>query len=270
MSPLHLVVQKEITRSADIAAAAEALGISLSTIDLQDWRDQVSRIDGVIADQGERPLVFCSLPVAGHILRACPTLARGVVLPKDFLRHSHYSSLVPENIQLNTGGIYLPWGRILDRAAPLSELYPEGVFIRPDSSLKPFTGFAVTIDALRDEHHMMTQAAGISDTELCLIAPAQALPAAEYRVWIVDSQPVTSASYGWDDNAENHEVPEAVIEAARRVGTLLEMSEQIFTADFVEMPSGVKLVELNAVSTSGWYKGMDPTALISALDPMFI
>jgi hypothetical protein len=268
--PLHLIVQDEITRDTDVTSAASSLGVRLTRIDKLNWQDQVAELEAEASIKDQRPVIFCSLPIAGRISRAFPRLASGIVLPKDFLQHAHYSALLPEDIQLNTGGIYLPWGILLERKEQLERLYPDGVFIRPNSSLKPFTGFAVTHNEFPAEHHMMTQAAGISATELCFVAPKADIPNVEYRVWIVDSQPVTAASYGWEDTSENQEVPLEVMTAARKVAGLLEMSEQIFTADFVMTQEGVKLVELNAVSTSGWYQGMDPKALIEAMDIMFI
>ncbi len=267
---LHILIQDEITRGTEIAPIMADLGGRFSRIDLSNWRQQVHELDAEISSSGERVMVFCSLPIAGFIERSCPALARGVLLPRKFLEHFTYSTLLPRDLQLNPTGLYLPWGRIPVMAQELAQLYPQGLFIRPSSPMKPFTGFSLEHHELHDEHHMMTHAARIDPSELCLVAPRLDLSEVEHRVWMVDALPISAASYGWTDGAQGNETPDRVLDAAVHLGQVLEMNEQIYTADFVETDRGVKVVELNAMSTSGWYPGLDAKMLLQALDPMLV
>lgn len=272
MTPVHFHVQSVITRGLDPAPAAGVIGARLTLFDETSLVETLAAAEAAQRSNPEqRPVVFCSLPAAAHIERACPELARGVVLPRQFLRHSVYSALLPREILLNPDGIYLPWGRIPAFRETLESLFPGGVFIRPDSPMKPFTGFAVTHDRLGEEWHLMGQVARIAPEELVYLCPARRLPPREYRTWLVDARPVAAAAYSWEETSPHSAgVPGEILRAARRVGEILEMREQVYTADFVITGDGPRLVELNAMSTSGWYEGLDLRALFSALDGIFV
>jgi len=270
MRPLHIIHQTAITRNHDVASALARLAINTHTrIDAANWKAQIDAAEADPALSRTRPLVFCSLQIATYVARCCPNLARGLILPRAFLDHHAYSSLLPRDIRLNPRGIYLPWGDIPDAEDLLRNLCPDGIFIRPNSPMKPFTGFSVAWPEIGREHAAMTRAAHISASELCWICAVKDVAKTEYRIWIVDGQVATSASYGWDEESEQvGTAPDDILAAAARVAQCLEMVEQIYTADFVQTPQGARLVELNAMSTSGWYRHMDPTALLQALDPM--
>lgn len=270
MKKIHLIVQDEITRGTDFSAAAKDIHAWTTKINLSNWREHICLLEDEIRSNNERPLVFCSLQIAGYIQTCCPTLAKGVLLPKYFLHHHNYSSIMASQDRLNTTGIYLPWGEIPKMHKTLQTLYPNGIFVRPDSPLKPFTGFSIEHDSLLQEHAIHTQAARIFPNELCYIDQMRAIPETEYRVWLVDSTPVTAASYGWSETAKGQDVPDDVILAAANIGRHLDLYQQIYTADFVRLEGKVKLVELNAVTTSGWYCGMDPAALLQSLEPMLV
>lgn len=268
MRPLIVFYQDCIARSHDVGALTEPL---TSLIRIEDWRSQLDAIEASPEIHRVRPLVFASILVAGHIQRSCPALARGVILQKDFMRHHTYSSIIPGDMLLNPGGIYLPWGRIPTMKDELKQLFGDHIFIRPDSSTKPFTGFSVRLEDMGFEHAAMSRAAHMSPEEMCFVTSHIDVPGVEYRCWVVDGQVATSASYGWEGHEEAiGRAPDSVIKAAEKVAQVIEMREQVFTADIVEMTDGPRLVELNAISTSGWYDAMSPSDLISALDDVLI
>jgi hypothetical protein len=270
MKKIHLITQDVITRGIDVEKAAKTINASITRLDLSRWREHIEHLEREVRSNDERPLIFCSLQVAGYIRHCCPTLARGVLLPEKFLHHHNYSSVLPAQSQLNSTGIYLPWGKIPKMHPALQSLYPGGVFVRPDSPLKPFTGFALEHDTLLREHAILSQAARTYCNELCYIDHKRTIPETEYRVWLVDSTPVTAASYGWTEGTEGQDIPDDVMMAAAKTGVDLDLYEQILTADFVRIEGEVKLVELNAISTSGWYSGMDPASLLQSLEPMLV
>ena len=88
----------------------------------------------------------------------------------------------------------------------------------------------------------------------------------EYRVWIVDSKPATAACYGWTDEIDDF-VPDSVMQTASIIGNsrFSDHCTHNFVADFCLLDGKPKLIELNAMATSGWYDGMDIDALTSAL-----
>ena len=269
--PLHIITQDAITRDHDLASLTARVGWQHSTVPAKGYLEVLNALTREVEDQDQRPVLFVSLPVAGYVERHHPVLARGLIRASAFLRHGHYHTILPRGLALNTDGIYLPWGQIPEQAQRLEKLFPQGIFIRPDSPLKPFTGFAVAHKALETEWDLQSRTCHVPMQEMCYIAPRLDLDSTEYRVWIVDAEPVTASAYGWDvDKIWRGNVPLPIIHAAAQLGRKLELTEQVYTADFIIHGESPRLVELNAVSTSGWYPDMNPSALIEALDQVFL
>lgn len=262
---MKILIQSCISRDVDITARAAKVGIEV--VDLGEAPDlaQLTRLEAH-AEKGLLPTpIFCSLQVGRTIRRGFPMLARGLDMPLDFLRHGHYSALLDPRSMLNAGGIYLPWARIAQHVTMLGQLFGPAVFLRPDSAGKPFTGFVASIDDLAFEVSARTQTDHVRPEEMVFLAPARRIPEHEFRVWILGGKPATSASYSWDSAAGQLATPEAVWDRAVEIARVLEQHCANFVADFVVLNGAAKLVELNAISTSGWYRGMDPAALLAAV-----
>lgn len=269
--PLHIITQEAIIREHDISPLIAARGWRHSTVPANGYLTALHALERDVAEKDERPVLFTSLMVAGFVERHHPVLSRGLIRASAFLRHSHYHAYLPRGMALNEDGIYLPWGQIQQQAARLKALFPQGLFIRPDSPLKPFTGFAVGHDRLAEEWMLQTKTCHIPMQEMCFVAPCLDLDSTEYRVWIVNARPVTSSAYGWDvEKIWRGDVPPPIIHAATDLGRELKLTEQVYTADFIMHGERPRLVELNAVSTSGWYPDMKPSALMEALDQVFL
>lgn len=263
---LHVFVQHEVADAQAAETAAHRIGADITTFGADP---DFPRLDARAAES--RPLVFASLGNANRILRRWPALARGVILPKAFLRHGTYSSLLPADMLLNSRGIYLPWGRIPDHSDMIEALFENGVFLRPNSPMKPFTGFSAVPGKLEHDHAVLSRSITIDADEMTFIAPAVDLADLEWRVWIVDGMVVTSSAYSWHTEDIDRPAPDDVIAAAARIGEHLMMREQVYTADFTVLPDlGPRLIELNALSTSGWYPGLDAATLLAALDEVMI
>ena len=260
---LHIFLQDEIARDLSATSAATKIGAALTRFDA---RTPLDRLESVAPES--RVAVFCSLTNATRILRHYPRLAHGLVLPRAFLEHATYTALIPDDMRLNTSGIYLPWGRIPQMIPALDRLFANGVFLRPGSPMKPFTGFSAGPGDLARMHRDLCATLSIDPCEIVYIDHAKSIPPLEWRCWIVDAQPVSFSAYSWDDRPlTRNPVPDPVRLSAERTGSLLAMREQVYTADFTE---DGKLIELNALSTSGWYPGLDVTALFDAIDGIFI
>mgnify|MGYP006274689279 CR=1 FL=1 len=282
MPPMHILVQDVLMRDADPRAAAAAAGHACTVFSAPAGnRDRLDTVLTSLADAlgSRRPVLWCSLAVAARIRRAHPRLLPGLALPDDFLRHHVYSSLLDDTQVLNSPAIYLPWGKIRGARNLLRYLarngdMPETIFVRPDSPFKPFTGMTLPLDtpeALADACTITASSCALHGEEMCVLAPARHLPTDEYRVWIVDGIPVTWARYGWSPGSSTPggPVPRGLMEAAATIARRLAWHEQTYTADFVACPEW-RLVELNALSTSGLYTGADMHALIGALDAVFV
>ena len=266
MRPLTVFLQDVIARDTDLVALRCGLeglagGASLTNFTAEEAEAGLARLP-----EGARPLVFSSIQIARRTVRAGAQAARGVLLPTEFLGHHVYRSLLPAEQLLSPRGIYLPWAGIPSELTLLRQAFGDELFIRPVSPLKPFTGFTVRHSDLPEEIRVQGELLRLDPSLLCFVAPAVPMPPCEHRVWIVDSQPVTAAAYAWDEAAAGAPVPEEVLEAAARIARQLELREQHFTADFAVIEGAARLVELNAISTSGWYGGMDPLRLIEALE----
>lgn len=269
---MHLIIQDRITRGIDPTEAAQAVGAKLTMIST-DPLASLLEIDRTIDLETDKPVLFCSLQMASQALHRCANLKTGVVLPKDFLHHGAYTSLLDPDIRLNPTGIYLPWGEIPRNLALIDASLPGDLFLRPNSPMKPYPGFAIAREMLLDEHRIRTQSDRVDPSEMTYIAPKLDLPSLEYRTWIIDAQVVAQSPYSWteaDMVAAGDHVPQAVTAAAKRVARRLEQREQIYTADFVLIDGQAKLVELNALTTSGWYPAIDLENIFRACDDIFV
>ena len=262
---MKILIQNCISRDVDIAKKAETIGIEV--VDLGD-RPHIEVLANFEAEAGKALIpspVFCSLQVGKAIRRSFPNLARGLDMPLEFLRHGHYSALLEPRFLLNGAGIYLPWSRIARSTDMLTQIFGPRIFLRPDSPAKPFTGFTTTIDELAFELSAREQTDHVRPEEMVFLAQARDLPEHEFRFWIMGSEIITSTSYSWDPGAGQLSPPPYVHDVARQIAKALEHHCQNFVADFVLLNGEPRLVELNAISTSGWYPGMDPAHLVAAM-----
>jgi len=272
MSPqAHFIVQDVIAREHDPRPAAEALGARFTQLKGDPRGEILHKLDQEIREREDRPILFCSLHVAGWTRRFTKRLAAGVDLPDAFLRHGNYTPLIPRDWRLNREGIYLPWGMIPERAEMLMDLYGDHLFIRPDSSLKPFPGFDIAKGRLVEEHRLRNATDHVDPGEMCFIAPALEIEALEYRAWVIEGQVVSIAPYSWTDaHLGVSDIPEVVAERAAALARHIELHRDCYTADFTVHEGEPRLVELNALSTSGWYPRADILSVFRAADAVFL
>ena len=226
----------------------------------------MAEIDAAEAEGSDVGPVFVTLPVAARLRRRGGRITRGLFFPVEALPYSQYASRTPADLLLNRDFVMAPWGRLHDVMPRVSAMFGTSrLFLRPESPMKPFTGFAGELDWLLEEVHLIGKAERVDPAEITIIAPAQQLTETEYRVWIVGSEVVTSAPYGWTESHRGAETPQSVIEVARSMAAAMEYVEDTFVADVGVVGGDARLVELNAVSTAGFYAGMDVERLVNAL-----
>lgn len=278
---IHLITQNVVTRGHDVGAPARSLGWTHTAFvaagQVADERF-LAGLEAELAASGAFPVVFCSLQFARRIRRQHPRLTRGLFLNEGLLAWSSYAALIDPDTLLNGRGVILPWAHVPARASELGSLFGDQLFLRPNSPMKPFTGFSVSLDALAFEHAAHSQTDRIDPGELVVVCPAKSLASIEFRFWLIDgrisSGAPTGAAYGWDTESEGFdaaaEAPHAMVAAARRLAATLEPHENLLVADFVMEGDAPRLVELNPLSTSGFYEALQVGPMLADLGAILV
>lgn len=264
--------------------STEVLGLPADT---ELFDEQESQLDERLAALDERAragaqrlVPFVSQEMATKIQRDHRGLGRTLVFsPARLAFHSVAS--VMGSAMLNHRHVLLGWASIVERADDLARTFGNELFIRPNGSNKAFTGFSVSMDRLRAEHGALSQIEHVPADELCVVAPAQALMPTEWRFWVVDGAPATWAPYRWSDVIRGPDpsleaparpaesLPPAVVDFARRAARQTEIIDSAVVMDVALTDDGPRIVELNPLSTSGFYPGMDLGTLLEALEVIF-
>ena len=278
---IHLITQSVVTRGHDVAAPARSLGWThtafVAESPIADAR-LLADLEADLAASGAHPIVFCSLQIARRIRRQHARLARGLFLNEGLLAWSSYAALIDPDMLLNGRGVLLPWAHLPARAGELGRIFGDHLFLRPNSPLKPFTGFSVSLDALAFEHAAHSQTDRVDPGELVVVCPAKSIAPVEFRFWLIDgaisSGAPTGAAYSWDTDSERFdavaEAPQAMVAAARRLAATLESHENLLVADFVMEGDTPRLVELNPLSTSGFYAALKVGRMLADLGTMLV
>lgn len=270
-----ILLQQEIcgqTRPAPAFRAAGHKVLPFTSIGAADWRAQIHDFEREIpADQAL--IVFASLNVADFIRRECPGLARGLIYRPERLRHDIWSNLVSSHLQLNGDFMILPFGRLSERIELIRRSYGEHVFLRPLSSRKPFPGITSMTQQLAQTQFMLRQIHAVQDDCLVLVDVVHELFQHEYRFWITSEGIAAQAAYCFAPGGVDADIPAPacapdMVAAAERLfpeNPFLETVDTALVADFCRLRSGeVRLVEINAWSTSGFYPGVDFASLAAA------
>lgn len=141
------------------------------------------------------------------------------------------------------------------------ELY----FIRPCKDSKVFTGKVFTKDKWEGEINNPNRKMDM-DTLIQVAKPKKIYK--EARCWVVDGKIVTSSYYFFHGNVmyEENVEPEG-LEFAQNMVNLFEVAPA-FVMDICLTPDGWKIVEINCINCSGFYKG-DLQKVLIALENKF-
>lgn len=175
-------------------------------------------------------------------------------------------------LALNERSLWLPWGLL--RTSTGSDLLRDGlglggrdpmVFLRPDSGLKPFTGQTVPLKGMQEALDLLSRSHGRIDDDLLVVAaPAVRLATVEWRLWVAERTVIAAAPYSWTWAIDGPEMtalcragpPAQVLDQAARLIALPWQPDLAYVADFAlrREDGTARLVEINAVSTSGLYQ----------------
>jgi hypothetical protein len=147
----------------------------------------------------------------------------------------------------------------------------EDSFIRPINDSKYFAGQVFEKQEFLDwkrkvcvlEHDYGNSMTG--DTVIQICSPKVIY--AEYRFWIIDGKIATESLYKRGDKVMySSEVDERFAEFVNRMISIW-MPHRAFVIDVCDTPDGIKIVEINTLTASGFYAG-DIQKLVMALEGM--
>lgn len=143
----------------------------------------------------------------------------------------------------------------------------ELLFIRPCKDSKIFNGQVFTKTKWEDTvERMKVDKSEHMKSEIQVTKPKVIYR--EARCWVVDGKVVTSSYYRFNgDVAYIENVEEEALEFAQKMVDIFQVDKS-FVIDICFTPDGWKVVEVNCVNCSGFYKG-DLEKLVMALEDKF-
>lgn len=150
--------------------------------------------------------------------------------------YAHYGKFL-----LNRKYSMLPVGDLLDRFAEFSPL-----FVRPNSSNKSFTGYAVGDE---ERHEIQSLITTIGPETLVVVAPRKSIDT-EYRFVACDKKIVAGTRYL---PSESEDYPTLALCLAIEIANMDWQPDSCYTIDIAECDGKMYLLEINSFSSSGLY-----------------
>lgn len=176
-----------------------------------------------------------------------------------------WSTYLPCELLLNPDVLYVPWVafRQLDRR--WQEICGgEGVFVRPDSGMKTFTGQVVKYESWAYDCASIDKFSGVMDETLVAFATEKKIDG-EFRFVIANQEVIAGSEYRWDDRLDvRADYPAEAREVADKVAKLDWQLDLAYTCDVALTASGPRVVELNSFCCAGLY-ACDPVAVTLAV-----
>ncbi len=161
----------------------------------------------------------------------------------------------------NLGECIEHWGDLClnskARFGPIGSIVPPDgeFFIRPNLDSKSFAGTVMSAENFNEWRELLMSISGYTtlppETEV-VIAPLQTIWC-EYRTTIIDGRYATGSRYKTGQTVSySNDVGQRIIDFANE--RVREWNPRIaFTLDIADTPDGLKVIETNAISSSGFY-----------------
>lgn len=166
----------------------------------------------------------------------------------------YYDYIDPEDV-LNADRIFMNFGLLKKKKKFVFDVFKsDTIFIRPNSGMKPFTGFTVNYDWFDSEMNALYQTSSVIDSTICLIAPEKKI-LQEIRFFIAENELITGSTYSWDSNFyATRDWSNESAELAKKVASKYQHLDTCFVCDIAIVPDeGPKVIELNSFSCAGAY-----------------
>lgn len=186
-------------------------------------------------------------------------------VPGSFYGKNHdyeiYAEFYKENL--------LNWGcKLQDITDNIDWLPNEQKFIRPSKDSKIFTGAVFSKIKWLDTIKLVEDRCGGVLPDITVQVNSVQKIYKEARVWIVGGKVVTSSYYFFNSNvAYSENVDPEGLEFAQSMADLYQVADA-FVMDICLTPDGWKIVEINCINCSGFYKG-DLQRLLIALEDFY-
>lgn len=166
----------------------------------------------------------------------------------------------PELSLLNDDYVLVPWMDLIQRRAGWLSVFPgEGLFVRPDSGFKTFSGQPVKYSEWEDHLTGIDATSAVMDDTLCVVASLKPVEA-EFRFIVANRQVVAGSEYRYDGRLDvRRDYPETCYSLAWKVAKSPHQPDLCYTVDVALVDEQPRLVELNSFCCAGLYAcDMDP------------
>jgi hypothetical protein len=174
--------------------------------------------------------------------------------PNLYLNHPAYTMLTTyKNFKLGKD----TWVRDMALENPKA-----GLFIRPDSGMKLFTGYTFDLADLDFQFSFLDQK--MNDEYLMWVAHKHDYFWDEVRFIICGDRVVDGSRYATDSGntlIEDKQIQQEQWDLADKIAKLLWKPDEVFTVDVCMTHKGPKLVEVNSFNCAGWY-ACDPEKIV--------
>ena len=167
---------------------------------------------------------------------------------------TYISNIEKTGLLLNENHVFATFGELIRRKDFFYNAFETNqLFIRPNSGRKVFTGFSLNKKEFDKEISALSQLTSVMPETLILIAPSQEI-LEEYRLIIVNRQVITGSQYQRNGNIElSSKIPQEVEEMAYQIANTPWQPDIAYVCDIALTHKGPRVIELNAMSTSGLY-----------------
>ena len=262
MTTCHWIVDQHMIEhnEQDIVKALRASGVPI-TIGAYDRFNKPS-VPSISED--DCAIVYGSLQFVDQY-KKFPLIPGAYFQPKA-LEHTAYSNQIDPDLLLNQNNVLATFGDLVRRPDFYFNTFgASSIFVRPNSSLKIFSGCLMDRASAHQELSALNQLSSVTPETLVVVAPAQTI-LAEYRLMIVAREVVTGSRYQLNGAVSlSADIPDAVQQLAQTVAEHPWQPDVAYVCDIAQTPSGPRVLEFNAISTSGWYLA-DLPSLIAALN----
>lgn len=156
---------------------------------------------------------------------------------------------------LNTNFIFIPFGLLENRQEFIFNMFPENVFVRPDSGTKIFTGKVVAKDEFKEFIKIERDCYQVDDEVMVLLSEAYNL-SAEWRFIVCRDQVITGSKYRSKGKlvGELTSGGPAWDFAQKVLDEVKYRPDRAFTLDICQCGDEYYLLEINSFSACGLYK----------------
>lgn len=171
----------------------------------------------------------------------------------ELMNCNHYYSHIPNEWLLNADYYMMPFNAVKNRKVELLTMFPNGIFLRPNSGFKTFTGLTLTHKNYDDEISSLEQLSSVMPETICLVSSAKELKG-EFRFIVVNKTVIDGSEYRWDKILDiRHDYPADCLIMAQNVAGLDWQPDVAYTVDISLYRDEPKVVEINSFSCAGFY-----------------